>query len=335
MKHPAKLYTQMDEYKTKCNLCSHHCIIKPDNYGFCGVRQNINGELFSMIYGDVIARNVDPIEKKPLYHFHPGSKAYSIATMGCNFHCDFCQNWQISQLSRSEYKSQNTYTKPNIIVDDAKRKNCKSIAYTYTEPTIFFEYAYDVATLAKQAGIDNVFVTNGYMTSEAIDTIAPFLDAANVDLKSFNDDFYQKTCQGKLQPVLSTIKELYKRDIWVEVTTLIVPEQNDTNEELTKIASFIADVSCDIPWHISRFHPDYQSTATQATPMETLQTAHDIGKEQGLHYVYMGNVQTEVNTTCPYCGKTLIHRSYFKANPTGLQYGKCLSCDKKIAGRYS
>lgn len=285
------LYEKLENKKVHCYLCSHNCKIDETKVGICGVRQNIDGKLYSHVYGKVIASHVDPIEKKPLYHFLPRTYAYSIATPGCNFKCDFCQNWQISQYkSDNEFDYQGFEMLPEEIVEAAKQNNCNSIAYTYTEPTIFFEYAYDTAKLAKKQDIKNVFVTNGYMTKEAIETIAPYLDAANIDLKSFSDDFYKKICKARLEPVLNSIKTMHENNIWIEITTLVVPGQNDSKEELENIAKFISEISKDITWHISRFHPDYQFTTIAPTTIRTLKMAEELGKKHGLKYIHLGNV---------------------------------------------
>ncbi|MFW5810080.1 MAG: AmmeMemoRadiSam system radical SAM enzyme, partial [Thermodesulfobacteriota bacterium] len=303
-------------------------------FGVCRVRQNRDGMLYTHVYGETIAANIDPIEKKPLYHFLPGSSSFSIATKGCNFQCGFCQNWQISQTSKDGSDLAGRPFSPADIVNRAKGEDCQSIAYTYTEPTIYFEYAYDTAELAHRSGVYNVFVTNGYMTAEAIKTIQPYLDGANVDLKSFQDDFYRKTCNGKLQPVLNTIRLMRELDIWVEVTTLVVPGQNDDPKELKDIAEFIADVDTDIPWHISRFHPDYKVRDGGATPVQTLQKAKSLGREAGLKYIYVGNVMGEDrDTDCPECGETLIRREYFAPSQIRVtDDSNCPSCGEHIAG---
>ncbi|MBE0480035.1 MAG: AmmeMemoRadiSam system radical SAM enzyme, partial [Dehalococcoidia bacterium] len=256
MKKKAMLWEKTDEGKVHCFLCSHHCRIADTRVGVCGVRRNEAGELHTLVYAATISANVDPIEKKPLYHFLPGSTSYSIATIGCNFQCGFCQNWQISQAARQEGGLVSGYEMmPGEVVKEAQRFKCASISYTYTEPTIFFEYAYDTSRLAREAGLRNVFVTNGFMTREALDTIQPYLDAANVDLKSFREDYYKTICKARLKPVLDSITYMKELGIWVEVTTLIVPGSNDSEEELNDIAGFIAALDRDIPWHISRFHP--------------------------------------------------------------------------------
>ncbi len=331
------LYKQGENKRVNCFLCSHRCEIANSKFGVCGVRKNIEGELFTLVYGEVIAAHIDPIEKKPLYHFLPASSSFSIATVGCNFRCFFCQNWQISQRSKREEENlREAYFSPQEIVHEALASGCKSISYTYTEPTIFFELAYDTAKLAKERGLANVFVTNGYMTREALDLISPYLDACNVDLKAFREKFYREICKGHLEPVLDSIRYMKELKIWVEVTTLVVPGLNDDESELGEIAGFIASVDPDIPWHISRFHPDYKYTDTHATPLETLRRAYSIGKEKGLSYVYIGNVLGESeDTICPRCKKVLIQRHGFYVSKYGLKDSKCSFCGKEIAGIFS
>jgi pyruvate formate lyase activating enzyme len=287
----AMLYEKLDNGEVHCSLCAHGCVISEGSFGFCGVRQNRDGALYTLVYGEVIASNVDPIEKKPLYHFLPGTLTYSIATMGCNFRCGFCQNWQISQMSKRKDSgtSQNTLS-PEEIVRETKRNNCCSISYTYTEPTIFFEYAYDISRIAKAAGLANVFVTNGYMTRKAIDTIRPYLDAVNIDLKSYREDYYKTFCKAHLQPVLDSILFMKKLNIWIEITSLIIPGENDSDEELEQIAGFIARMDKEVPWHISRFFPQYKLTEHLVTPMSTLERAKAIGEKHGLSRIYLGNV---------------------------------------------
>jgi len=333
----AMLYRTLSEEKVHCYLCNHQCQIAPSKFGICGVRQNIDGKLNTHVYGEVIAAHVDPIEKKPLYHFLPKTTSFSIATIGCNFRCPFCQNWQISQATkRGERFISDHKLMPQEVVSQAKSHGCQSISYTYTEPTIFFEYAYDSAKLAKQEGLSNIFVTNGYMTKEALETINPYLDACNVDLKSFREEFYAKVCQGQLQPVLDSIRLMKKLNIWVEVTTLVVPKENDGEEELSQIARFIADVDPDIPWHISRFHPNYKFTDSVATPLDTLRKAFTIGKKEGLHYIYIGNVLEESeDTVCPYCGQVLIRRHGFHVESQRVKDARCPSCGKQIAGVFT
>jgi pyruvate formate lyase activating enzyme len=287
----AMLYDKVRGDAVHCFLCAHHCNISPGEYGFCGVRQNIDGVLYSLTYGEIIAAHVDPIEKKPLYHFLPGTYAYSVAAIGCNFHCGFCQNWQISQVSKRDGGGRfGTPVSPGEVVKRAVSSDCASIAYTYTEPTIFFEYAYDTAALAHKAGLKNVFVTNGFMTEQAIEAILPYLDAANVDLKAFTDEFYRRACQGRLEPVKKSIQSMHAHGVSLEITTLVVPGENDSEDELRGIAEFIASVDTRIPWHISRFHGDYQYAGRSSTPIETLRKARSLGQEAGLRYIHLGNV---------------------------------------------
>ncbi len=336
MKKEALLWEKLDENRVHCYLCAHECRIAESKFGVCGVRQNLEGILHTLVYAQVIAAHIDPIEKKPLYHFLPGSTSYSIATIGCNFKCGFCQNWQISQASASDASGvPGKAVAPGQIVEEARLRGCSSISYTYTEPTIFFEYAYDTARLAKLAGLYNVFVTNGYMTRQALEMIEPYLDAANVDLKSFSDASYKKNCQARLQPVLDTIARMKELGIWLEVTTLIIPGENDSAEELGQIAAFLAGIDKDIPWHISRFHPDYQFTEQSATPVETLRKAREIGREKGLHHIYLGNVPEGANTYCGQCGALVVERRYMGTEKTSLKKGLCPSCGAQVSGVWS
>ncbi|MBN1405657.1 MAG: AmmeMemoRadiSam system radical SAM enzyme [Candidatus Omnitrophica bacterium] len=330
----AMLYEKLNNNAVRCGLCAHRCAISDSKFGFCGVRQNKGGVLYTHTYSEIIAYHVDPIEKKPFYHFLPGSGSFSVAAPGCNFRCIFCQNWQISQITMEDGLDHGSCRfSPEETVKEAKRSGCKSIAYTYTEPTIFFEYAYDTAKLAKKEGLYNVFVTNGYMTEEALKTIHPFLDACNVDLKFFSDESYKKICRGALSPVLNSIRLMKKLNMWVEVTTLIVPGLNDSEDEIKNIADFIAGVDVNIPWHISRFHPDYQYADCAPTSLEVIKKAYDIGKLAGLRYVYIGNVDNMGNdTVCYSCGRKLIKRRLYFIQENSVTDGKCLKCNSKIDG---
>jgi pyruvate formate lyase activating enzyme len=332
----AYLYERLEEKKVRCNLCSHRCVIKDGRRGICNVRQNEGGILTTLVYGKLIARHIDPIEKKPLFHFLPGTPSYSIATVGCNFRCRFCQNADIAQMpSNREGTILGTRCTPGDVVDSAQRGGCRSIAYTYTEPTVFFEFAYETAKLAHDRGIRNVFVTNGYMTSEALEMIHPYLDAANVDLKAFTDDYYKKLCSASLKHVQATLKLMKSLDIFVEVTTLIVPDLNDAPSELKDLAAFIVrDLGPDTPWHISRFHPTYKLTDRPSTPIQTLTTAREIGLNAGLRYVYTGNVPGNAaeNTFCYNCGETVIERWGFQVKNSQLKKGRCTQCGAEIDG---
>ena len=277
---------------------------------------------------------MDPIEKKPLYHFLPGTTSFSVATTGCNFKCGFCQNWQISQTSVRDGGLVEGYRmRPEDVVEAALERHCRSISYTYTEPTIFFEYAYDISRLARDAGLANIFVTNGFMTTEALKVIAPYLDAANVDLKSFREDFYRTVCKGRLGPVLESIRFMKQLGVWIEITTLIVPGMNDGEEELDNIALFIAGIDPDIPWHVSRFHPDYRMMGTGATSLEGLRKALSAGKRAGLRYIYVGNVVGEpAETLCPGCHNVVIRRRGFWLERNDLRDTQCPRCGTRIAG---
>jgi pyruvate formate lyase activating enzyme len=334
----AMFYEKLTDNRVKCNLCNHRCIIKDGDYGICGVRQNRGGSLYSLVYDKIIATHVDPIEKKPLFQFYPGSKAYSIATVGCNFICKHCQNSDISQSPRED-KGQvlGRQMSPEKIVREAENSDCQSIAYTYTEPTIFFELAYDTAKLAQGRGINNVFVSNGFMTPEALKEISPFLDAINIDLKGFTNKFYKEVCGGRLEPVLENIQLANELGIWVEVTTLIIPTQNDSPEELKLIAEFIASTNKDIPWHITQFYPTYKMINLPRTPIEILHQAREIGLQAGLHYVYEGNVPGlgNENTYCYNCGNILIERWGYSIGKNMIKDGHCPFCQSPIAGLYS
>jgi len=330
----ALLFERLENETVHCFLCNHHCHINEGKFGICGVRQNRAGTLYTHSYGRVIAQHVDPIEKKPLYHFLPGSSSFSIAAAGCNFQCGFCQNWQISQVKEAKALGLGSEeVKPEAIVSQAKRSGSRSISYTYTEPTIFFEYAYEIGQLAKTEGLYNVFVTNGYMTEVMIKTGPPFMDAANVDLKSFSEDYYRRLCKGKLGPVLENIQTMKKMGIWVEVTTLVVTGENDSPEELKKIAGFLAGVDKAIPWHISRFYPQYKMDNLASTPMSVMNRAFEIGKEAGLQYVYLGNVMGEGNNTyCHQCHELLIERIGFSVKRLKLRNGACVKCSTPLQG---
>lgn len=321
----------------RCRLCAHSCLIKEGKTGICGVRKNSGGTLFSLVYGRAISAHVDPIEKKPLFHFLPGSLSYSVATVGCNFTCRHCQNADISQMPRDRHVIQGHDLPPAEIVRLARESGCQSISYTYTEPTIYFEYAYDTAVLAAGAGLRNVFVTNGYTSPEALRYIAPFLHGANVDLKSFRDDFYRRICGARLEPVLETLRLYRDLGIWLEVTTLIIPGENDGDEELGEIAAFIAgELGEGVPWHVSAFHPTYHLNDRPRTPAETLRKACRIGSDAGLRYIYEGNIPGEgEDTTCHSCGETVVSRYGFSIRGISLEGGCCPRCGASIEGRWS
>ena len=328
--HEAMLYHARDDGSCACFLCSHRCHIAKGGRGICRVRENREGVLVSLVYGKLIAAHVDPIEKKPLYHFMPGTQSFSIATAGCNFHCDYCQNWSISQVSGGRITGD--VTTVDETVREAVAHRCGSISYTYTEPTVFFEFACDCARAAQERGIRNCFVTNGYETPETIDKMAGLIDAANVDLKAFNEDFYRERCGARLEPVIDAIRRMHAAGIHLEVTTLLIPGFNDDPDELRRLAEFLAGVSRDIPWHVSRYHPDYKFDQAYATPAEEIFAAVEAGEAAGLRYVYAGNLPAGEyeHTRCPECGETVIERSGFQASLVGLDGTACARCGCKV-----
>ncbi len=349
MRHEAMLWEPLaadDKHarthgSVRCNLCSHRCVIPPGKLGACCVRENVDGHLYTLVYDRTISQNVDPIEKKPFFHFLPGTKAFSIATPGCNFRCAFCQNWEISQMPREGADAiAGVPMKPAEIAKAAQRHGCASVAYTYTEPTIFAEYALDCAKAAQALGLKNVFVSNGYMTPELIERMAgdgssPLIDGINVDLKAGRGEFYRRISGAALKPVLANLKLLKQHGIWLEVTTLVIPGLNDTDEELRWVAQYLRDeVGADTPWHISRFFPQYDMADTPPTPASVLQRAYEIGREVGLQYVYVGNLPAGKmeSTYCPGCGKMVIERQGYWLGKRNLVDGACALCGTTIAG---
>ncbi len=332
--HEAALYERLDDGRVRCALCAHRCLVPEGGRGHCGVRENRGGTLYSLVYGRLVAREVDPIEKKPLFHFLPGSSAYSVATVGCNFTCKNCQNHSISQTPREEHGLiVGESVEPREIVEAAKRAGCQSIAYTYTEPTVFFEYARDTARIAREEGLKNVFVSNGYLTAKAIAAAVPFLDAINIDLKGITDHFYHEVVGATVAPVLDSIERFVAAGVWVEVTTLVIPTLNDQEEELRWTAEAIVGISPAIPWHVSRFHPSFRLLDLAVTPVETLENARRIGVEAGLRYVYLGNVPGEgEDTRCPECRKLVVKRIGFLVRENRLSDGRCPYCGAQVDG---
>lgn len=329
----ALLYEKLKNKMVRCQACNHYCLISEGKRGFCGVRENQNGKLYSLVYGKIIACHIDPIEKKPLFHWLPGSYSLSIATVGCNFRCLHCQNYEISQMPRDHNgEILGEEMLPEEIVDLAKKNNLPSISYTYTEPTVFVEFALETMKLAKKQGLKNNWVTNGYMSKETLELVGPYLDATNVDLKFFRDDLYQKICGGKLQPVLDSLKWLKKNKIWVEITTLVIPGYTDQDNQFKEIAKFIKnELGSETPWHISRFYPAYQMRDISPTPKETILKAVEIGKKIGLKYVYAGNLfgNEYENTYCPKCGKLNIKRVGYEIERFDKN-GKCRKCHESL-----
>jgi pyruvate formate lyase activating enzyme len=331
----AQFWYKLEGEDVQCILCHQLCRIKPGKRGLCGVRENQNGKLMTLVYGNLIAANVDPIEKKPFFHFLPGSLAYSIATVGCNFRCLHCQNADISQMPRETGRVPGGFIPPDEVVAEAKAYSCRSIAYTYTEPTMFFEYAYDVAVLAQEGGLKNVFVSNGYIGEEAAKKAIPVLDGINIDLKG-DDQFYRRVCGARIEPVEQNIKLFWDADVWVEVTTLIIPGYNDSDEQLLGLAKFLASVSTDMPWHISAFYPMYKMKDVPPAGAELLRKGVKIGREAGLKFIYAGNIPgQDENTVCPICKEMLIERVGYRIMRNSVVEGRCPKCSTALAGVWS
>jgi pyruvate formate lyase activating enzyme len=329
------MFWQKLDGDVQCRLCHQFCRIRPMKRGLCGVRENREGKLMTLVYGKLVAAHPDPIEKKPFFHFLPGSQAYSIATVGCNFRCLHCQNADISQLPRDTGQIPGDFVAPAEVVAEAQVQGCQSIAYTYTEPTIFYEYAHDVAELAKERDLGNVFVSNGYTGEEASRKIVPLLDANNIDLKG-DDEFYRKVCGARLEPVQQNIELFWKKGVWVEVTTLLIPGYNDSDEVLRDLAAFLASVSPDMPWHISAFYPMHKMLDVPRTGVGSLRRGVRIGREAGLKYVYAGNILGESeNTLCPACEKVIIERLGYRIMRNSIIDGRCPHCGEAIAGVWS
>ncbi len=332
---PAMLGVAEADGAVRCVACAHRCLIRPGRAGICRVRENRDGELVTLVFGQAVAANADPIEKKPLFHVYPGSVAFSIATRGCNFHCLHCQNWAISQVERTGLSAPSFNLAPARVVAAAVAAGSRSVAYTYTEPTVFIEYVLETARLAREVGLANVLVTNGYQTPEALDLLAPLVAAANVDLKSFDDRFYRRVCGARLAPILAALAGMRERGVWLEVTTLLIPTLNDSPDTLEALARWIvAELGPETPWHVSRFFPTYRLTDLDPTPESSIERAVEIGRAAGLRHVYSGNMSDgDEDTRCAGCGETLVRRRGFSARPApALVDGGCARCGRALAG---
>ncbi|MFQ5885394.1 MAG: AmmeMemoRadiSam system radical SAM enzyme [Thermoplasmata archaeon] len=324
-------FWKVDGDRVRCELCPHFCKIAEGKSGICNVRKNSKGKLYTLIYGKITSMTPDPIEKKPLFHFHPGTSVLSFGTVGCNYSCPFCQNYSISQA-----KPENAYLrdfKPESVVPAVKKSGCAGVAWTYNEPTIWHEFAYDCSKLVKEAGYYSVYVTNGYINEEPLREIAPYLDAMNVDLKSLKEDFYQKMCKAKVQPVLDAIVLGKELGIHVELTNLVIPGENDKKEDFEELTKWVVEnLGQEVPMHFSRFHPDYKMLDKPRTPLKTLELAYRIAKDAGLKYVYVGNIPTNdrENTFCPNCGNMVIERWGFSISKNNLDGDKCKKCGGKV-----
>lgn len=328
------LYKKLPDQKVRCRDCAQSCVVFPGKRGICGVRENINGQLFALNYGKAVAVNIDPIEKKPLFHFLPGSRCLSIATVGCNFSCKNCQNSDISQAPKPDRPVAGQDFPPSEIVKTALENDLPAIAYTYVEPTIFLEYALDTMKLAREAKLKNVFVSNGFMSPESAQAVIPYLDANNIDIKSFSDDFYRENCGGRLAPVLETAKLMKKSGVWVEITTLVIPTLSDSEEMLAAIAKFIyGELGSETPWHVTQFSGaiSWKLKHLPETPVEILKKAYAIGKKAGLKYVYTGNVPglPSENTICPNCGQVAITRTNYIIDRHDNN-GECANCGQDL-----
>ncbi len=331
----ATLYERQPRGRVRCQLCAHQCLIENGEVGICGVRENRNGILVTHTYGSTLVQYVDPVEKKPLFHFHPGTMTYSIATPGCNLRCRWCQNWGLARMGPELRLSATEPAAPEQIVSSALRAGCRMVAYTFTEPTVFFEYAFDTARVAAENGLSNICVSNGFMSEQMLEAFAPYLDGVNIDLKSFRDETYQTYTGGRLEPVLQNLKACRRLGIWLEVTTLVIPDVNDDSGELRDAAQFIAqELGTDTPWHLSRFVPAAEMMSVSPTPAETLHRAREIGAHEGLEYVYLANTPGAdgQRTDCPNCNRVLIRRRTYGVLENNIVGGRCPICGTLIAG---
>lgn len=329
----AILGEKLEDGWVRCRLCAHQCRIAPGKRGLCGVRKNAAGELVSLNADRVAAANIDPIEKKPLYHFLPGSRSFSVAAMGCNFSCRFCQNHSLSVVRR-EADIEGEALTPQRLVALAREGDCRSISYTYTEPTVFFELVLETAQRARAAGLRNVLVSNGYLGPEALALLAPFLDGANIDLKAFRDEFYQRYCSARLGPVLETIAAMKAAGIWIEVTTLLIPGLNDDPAEIEDLIGFLLGLGGDVPWHVSRFFPCHLMAGLPPTEPAAIRRCLERAEQRGIRFVYGGNFADDrwSQTRCPRCRKTLIERHGYRVTASGLSAGACSACGARVAG---
>ncbi len=331
----ALYYKKLKENAVNCNLCPTKCVIKQGDFGNCGARKNIDGRLYSLVYGKPVSTAIDPIEKKPLYHFLPGSNSLSVGTLGCNLHCLHCQNYDISQADADESSSREIL--PKDLIDIAVENGCKSISYTYNEPTIFFEYVLETAKLARKKGIKNIMVTNGYINKEPLKELYPLIDAANIDLKSIDEDFYKNICKVRLKPVLDSIKMIHGMDTWIEVTNLLIPGHNDSDEQIKKLVGWVKkNLGERVPLHFSAFFPTYNLLDAPRTSPDRMLKAKEIALKQGLKHVYLGNVSLpgSGDTKCPKCDRVLVERGRFEVKRNDIKKGSCPYCNEEIDGLF-
>jgi pyruvate formate lyase activating enzyme len=331
----ARYYKKLEGGGIECGVCPRHCRVTDLERGYCGARENRGDTYHTLVYGLPCALNIDPIEKKPLFHFYPGTKAFSLATAGCNVNCKFCQNWEISQ-SRPE-QTDNYSLSPREAVDMCKDRKIPNLAYTYSEPTVYYEYMNDIAELGKKEGLRSVMITGGYIEEQPLKDLMPHLEAIKVDLKSIREEYYKNVVGGEFKPVLERLVQIRKAGMWLELVTLVVPTLNDTEAEFRDLARWIkTNLGTDVPLHYSQFHPEYLLKNLPITPQRTLESAHAISKAEGLEYVYLGNVpgHPAESTYCPQCGKVVIERQGFRILQTNLKGNRCVSCNREIPGRF-
>ena len=329
----ALFYKELENKSVQCDLCPRECKIKEGEKGYCKVRHNVNGKLSSLVYSKIAALQIDPIEKKPLFHFYPGSRVFSFGTLGCNLRCTYCQNWNISQTAPDEENQEDI--SPEEIIDLAIKRKCKIIAATYNEPTIFYEFMLDVFKIAKERGLKTVVVSNGFINEKPLKLLLKYTDAFNIDLKGFDKKFYTKLTTAWLNPVLDTIKKIKESGRWLEITNLIIPTKNDKLEIIRELCKWINEnLGDDVPLHLSAFFPTYHLLDLPPTPRSTLDMAFDIAKEEHLHFVFQGNVRGEENSFCPKCGELIIERSGYRILQNKIKKGKCSRCSASITGRF-
>ena len=326
-------YKKLEEDRVECEICPRECKIAPKERGYCGVRENEGGVYKTLVYGRACSANVDPIEKKPLSHFLPGTQALSIATAGCNVECKFCQNWEISQFRPEQIRDMNL--QPETLVSEARKRKIESIAFTYSEPIVFYEYMHDTAKLAKKEGVASVMISNGYIKEEPMAQLCEHLSAVKIDLKAFTEKFYKETCSGKLQPVLDTLKLLKKKEMWFEIVVLIIPTLNDSEDEISEMCSWVfGELGPNVPIHFSRFHPTYKIKNLPPTPISTLTRARETAMRASLNYAYVGNIPGHEgeSTYCPCCKKMIVKRTGYRVSAIAIENGKCTFCDCPIPG---
>lgn len=331
--HEAMYYKELEDLRVECQLCPRQCRIADLERGYCGVRENRGGKYYTLVHSRVCALHIDPIEKKPFFHYLPGTPSLSLATAGCNVECKFCQNWQISQFRPEQIES--IKLSPREVIKHAKENSCPSVAYTYTEPVIFYEFMYDIARVGKEEGVTSVMVSNGYIKEEPLVELCRYLDAVKIDLKAFTEKFYKEACSSELKPILETLLTLKKLGIWFELVVLIIPTLNDSEEEIKEMCTWVfKELGPDVPIHFSRFHPTYKIKNLPPTSVRTLEKARQIALDAGLHFAYVGNVPGHEgeNTYCPGCKELVIKRVGFTILQNSVQGGKCLQCQHPIAG---